>query len=300
MERMNEQTAVYWLCRLRALLTDEGREAVLRQALAVAYAGGQVTEQQIQILVDAAMAVGLSPATLRGLNHEAAGLSIRPATTEMTAGRALSVLDLRSGATPKEVNESFNELMRSALTESGGPSAQIRTQELLAAREILIAQTGRVDSDAGELGSRAEEHREDVESAGGAVWCSMAADWKRASESPSVTVDVPSAPTPQGMGTLPRRSGVTPPSQTRHTYRRRWLIIMGAAGLIFVILAVTKESSGGPGQCWAQEGAGTLVATSCSADEARWVTTLTVDDPTDCREWYVELGRDTYGCLARL
>jgi hypothetical protein len=297
MERLNERAAVYWLCRLRALLTDAGREAVLRRALAVAHAGGQLTEQQIQILVDAAMAVGLSSAALRGLNHEAAALSIRPAMTEMTAGRALSVLGLRSGATPREVNESFNELMRSAVNEPGSANGRIRTQELLAAREILIAHTGKAGADASELGSREEARREEVASDADEVWCSMAAVWNRASQ--SVTVEPPSASTSQAPGRIAGKAKVPHPTLLRHIFRRRWLIVIGALGLVLAFHALTGESSGRPGQCWAEEGAGTIVPTLCSVDEARWVTTLIVDDPTNCSDWYVELGGDTYGCLAR-
>lgn len=63
--------------RASQYLTDAGKEGVMREGLLVAHAAGRVTPQQSEILVRTAQALGLSQATVRGLNYEAAAL-LRP------------------------------------------------------------------------------------------------------------------------------------------------------------------------------------------------------------------------------
>ena len=70
--RFTVDQAAMHLRRLNEVLTDSGKEALLTRGLLVAHAGGTVTSQQSQMIVQIAIALGMSQATVRGLNYEAA------------------------------------------------------------------------------------------------------------------------------------------------------------------------------------------------------------------------------------
>ena len=220
---------------------------------------------------------------------------------DITVNQALHVLGLPPGATHDQVRTAFRRKAREVHPDIAGPDSHDLMQELLLAREVLLAYPSGVDPTAYDA-TRQARAREAAERAAESAWSDMAAAWSAAAQSQNSAAASSRPSSAAGNGPPSRTTRpATPPAPVQRRRLPWGRIIVGGIALLVLagrgIGAIDAQTSD-PGECWADSSGDQVYETSCSSNEARWRTSSISDSAETCANWYVPLDNGRYACLA--
>lgn len=175
---------------------------------------------------------------------------------DITVNQALHLLGLLPGAThDDEVRNAFRRKAREVHRDIAGPQSHDLMQEILHAREVLLAYPSRADPTAYDTARQARA-RESAERAAEAAWDDTAAAWTAAASRRDSATSPPR--TPSAGSAAPSAAPPRPSSRPLPTPHRRlpWgRIIFG--GIALTVLAARGISAidaqtNDPGECWVE------------------------------------------------